>query len=158
MNKFLVEILLIAIAEVVIWFGFTKVSNLQVKLILNVILLYGINEAPLLFMIVPKITSYFKNNMEIMVALLVGIPIYTFLFVPLNLYLFKQEELTVGDRFFRKSQAVFEIMLTVLTFSLLLVTLTGLVSKSLQMDFLIYLLLIYLPALPIVGGFKIKNA
>lgn len=153
MNKFLVEILLIAIAEVVIWFGFTKVSNLQVKLILNVILLYGINEAPLLFMIVPKITSYFKNNMEIMVALLVGIPIYTFLFVPLNLYLFKQEELTVGDRFFRKSQAVFEIMLTVLTFSLLLVTLTGLVSKSLQMDFLIYL-----PALPIVGGFKIKNA
>lgn len=158
MNKFLVEILLIAIAEVVIWFGFTKVSNLQVKLILNVILLYGINEAPLLFMIVPKITSYFKNNIEIMVALLVGIPIYTFLFVPLNLYLFKQEELTVGDRFFRKSQAVFEIMLTVLTFSLLLVTLTGLVSKSLQMDFLIYLLLIYLPALPIVGGFKIKNA
>lgn len=158
MNKFLVEILLIAIAEVAIWFGFTKVSNLQVKLILNVILLYGINEAPLLFMIVPKITAYFKNDMELIVALLVGIPIYTFLFVPLNLYLFKQEELTVGDRFFRKSQAVFEILLTVLTFSLLLVTLTGLVSKSLQMDFLIYLLLIYLPALPIVGGFKIKNA
>ncbi|WP_288572444.1 hypothetical protein [uncultured Weissella sp.] len=158
MNKFLVEILLIAIAEVVIWFGFTKVSNLQVKLILNVILLYGINEAPLLFMIVPKITSYFKNDIEIIVALLVGIPIYTFLFVPLNLYLFKQEKLTVGDKFFRKSQAVFEILLTMLTFSLLLVTLTSLVSKSLQMDLLIYLLLIYLPALPIIGGFKIKNA
>lgn len=158
MNKFLVEILLIVIAELVIWFAFTKVPNLQIKLILNAILLYGLNEAPLLFMIVPKITSYFKNDTEIIVSLLVGIPIYTFLFIPLNLYLFKREKLIVGDGFFRKSQALFETVLTVLTFSLLLITLTGLVSKLLQMDLLIYLLLIYLPALPIVGGFKIENA
>lgn len=112
----------------------------------------------LLLITLSGVGSIFHTNEEIVIMFLVGIPIYTLLLVPLNLYLLKQEEFSNTDRLFRKLQVIFELVLILLTFSLILVTLTSLVSKSLQMDVLIYIILIYLPVVPIMGSLKIKNA
>lgn len=128
------------------------------KLVVYAILIYCINLIVLLLIILSGFGNIFHTNREIVIMFLVGIPIYTLLLVPLNLHLLKQEEFSNTDRLFRKLQVIFELVLILLTFSLILVTLTSLISKSFQMNVLIYIILIYLPVVPIMGSLKIKNA
>jgi len=160
MNKLLTNIIISIIAVIILWIGVKKILNWhsKFKLVVYAILIYCINLIVLLLIILSGFGNIFHTNREIVIMFLVGIPIYTLLLVPLNLHLLKQEEFSNTDRLFRKLQVIFELVLILLTFSLILVTLTSLVSKSLQMDVLIYIILIYLPVVPIMGSLKIKNA
>lgn len=160
MNKLLTNIIISIIAVILLWIGVKKFLNWhsKFKLVIYAILIYCINLIVLLLITLSGVGSIFHTNEEIVIMFLVGIPIYTLLLIPLNLYLLKQEKLSNTDRLFRKLQALFELVLILLTFSLILVTLTSLISKSLQMDVLIYIILIYLPVIPIMGSLKIKNA
>lgn len=160
MNKLLTNIIIPIISVIFLWIGVKKILNWhsKFKIVVYTILIYCINLIVLLPIILSGVGNIFHTNREIVIMFLVGIPIYTLLLTPLNLYLLKQEKFSNTDRFFKKLQAIFELVLILLTFSLILVTLTSLISKSLQMDVLIYIILIYLPVVPIMGSLKIKNA
>ena len=102
--------------------------------------------------------TIFNTDKNMVFALLFSIPIYTFILIPLNLYSLQQVGKNNDDKFFQKLQAIFEVILYLVTFSLILATLTSLVSESFQMDVLLYITIIYLPAVPIIGSLKLINA
>lgn len=160
MNKLLADIIIPIIAVIFLCVGIKKSLNWnsKLKLVVYAVLIYLINLVLLLSVILSVVGTIFNTNKEIIFMLLIGIPLYTFLLLPLNIYLLKQEKLSNTNRIFKKLQAVFELLLILLTFSLMLITLTSLISKSLQMNILIYTLLIYLPVVPVMGSFKIESA
>lgn len=159
MNKLLVDTIIPIAAVIFLWIGVKKSLNWKSKFKLAVyaVSIYFINSILLLSTILSGVGTIFNTNKEIIFMLLISIPLYTLLLLPLNIYLLKQEKLSNTDRFFKKLQAIIELLLILLTFSLMLITLTSLISKSLQMNVLIYTLLIYLPVVPIMGSLKIES-
>lgn len=159
MNKLLVNTIIPIAAVIFLWIGVKKSLNWKSKFKLAVytVSIYFINSILLLSTILSGVGTIFNTNKEIIFMLLIIIPLYTLLLLPLNIYLLKQEKLSNTDRFFKKLQAIIELLLILLTFSLMLITLTSLISKSLQMNVLIYTLLIYLPVVPIMGSLKIES-
>lgn len=103
--------------------------------------------------------TYNISNESIMNYFLIGIPCYTLFFILLDLILFRGKIRDDNKDFFKKLQAISEIVLILLTFSLILVTLSGtLKNNDLQMQIIINILVFYGPFVPLIGSLKIANA
>lgn len=92
-------------------------------------------------------------------SLLFVVPIYiVFSGIATYLKIYKIHKTEESSIFFKKMQAVFEIIFTIVTVSLLLATLSGMSSKQIQTIMLLIILGMYTPVLPILGALKYYNA
>lgn len=122
------------------------------------LIIYVLNVAGLLVVltIMQGIVQELKNpDADLLIVLSFVIPIYTALFIIINLFIFRGLS-KKADTFLKKLQAIFERVLILLTISMLLATIAGVVSKSLQMTLLTNILLFYMPFVSMMGSLKIK--
>lgn len=102
--------------------------------------------------------TYNISNESIMIYFLIGIPCYTLVFILFDFILFRESVINFDKEFFKLLQVISEILLILLTFSLILVTLAGtLKNNELQMNIIIYILMFYGPFIPLIGSLKIAN-
>jgi len=102
--------------------------------------------------------TYNISNRSIIIYFLIGIPFYTLVFILFDFILFRKNVINGDKEFFKLLQAISEILLILLTFSLILVTLTGALKiTELQMNIIIYILMFYGPFIPLIGSLKIVN-
>lgn len=91
--------------------------------------------------------------------LLFVVPIYVIIAgIATYLKINKIDKTEESKAFFKKMQAVFEIIFTIVTVSLLLATLSGMSSKQIQTVMLVIILGMYTPVVPILGALKYYNS
>lgn len=132
MYKLIISIIILIMAVTFYWVCSVKILNWgpEYNWTFYAFVIYIMNLIVWIIMISLVDNTIFNTDKKMVLALLFSIPIYTFILIPFNLYSLQQVGKNNDEKFFQKLQAIFEVILHLVTFSLILATLTALVSES----------------------------